>query len=81
MLSVCLSACLSACLPVNLSVCKLKNVLGPGLGLSTILTALIGRYIFNYDWGWMPSLMFGCIMSATDPVAVVALLKDVGMTR
>jgi sodium/hydrogen exchanger 10/11 len=54
---------------------------GPGLGFCTILTALIGRYIFAYDWGWMQSLMFGCIMSATDPVAVVALLKDVGASR
>ena len=42
--------------------------------LSTMLTALIAR-IFPYDWPWDICLMFGAMMSATDPVAVVALLK------
>ena len=51
---------------------------GPGLILCTTLTALMGRYIFTYNWTWVTAMMFGVILSATDPVAVVALLKDLG---
>ena len=29
----------------------------------------------------MPSMMFGCILSATDPVAVVALLRELGTMK
>lgn len=52
---------------------------GPGLILCTVLTALMGRYIFTYNWSWVTAMIFGVILSATDPVAVVALLKDLGM--
>ena len=51
---------------------------GPGLILCTTLTALMGRYIFTYNWTWVTAMIFGVILSATDPVAVVALLKDLG---
>ncbi len=51
---------------------------GPGLLLSTFLTALMAKFIFTYNWSWVVALMFGTIMSATDPVAVVALLKELG---
>ncbi len=51
---------------------------GPGLILCTFLTSLMGRYIFTYNWTWVTALMFGSICSATDPVAVVALLKELG---
>lgn len=51
---------------------------GPGLALCSFLTALMARYIFTYNWSWVTSLMFGSILSATDPVAVVALLKELG---
>lgn len=53
---------------------------GPGLLLCTFLTALVARYIFTYNWTWVTALMFGTILSATDPVAVVALLKELGKT-
>ena len=46
--------------------------------ISTILTALIGFYVFPYGWSWYMSLTFGCILAATDPVAVSALLNEVG---
>ncbi|OWA51717.1 Sodium/hydrogen exchanger 7 [Hypsibius exemplaris] len=49
-----------------------------GLALATCLTAVVVKYAFNYGWNWCASLMFGALISATDPVAVVALLKDVG---
>lgn len=33
------------------------------------------------DWNWSLALMFGAIVSATDPVAVVALLKELGASK
>lgn len=50
----------------------------PGLIISTVLTAIMARYLFTYDWSWVTALLFGTIVSATDPVSVVALLKDLG---
>ncbi|GAU98071.1 hypothetical protein RvY_09267-2 [Ramazzottius varieornatus] len=49
-----------------------------GLAIATGLTSIVVRYAFSYGWDWCTSLMFGALISATDPVAVVALLKDVG---
>jgi len=41
------------------------------------------RYILGYDgiFTFEASLMFGAIISATDPVAVVALLKELGASK
>ncbi|KAJ9464407.1 Sodium/hydrogen exchanger 8 [Diplonema papillatum] len=50
---------------------------GPGICVATALTALPAKY-FKYDWSWEASLLFGVTLSATDPVAVVALLKELG---
>ena len=33
---------------------------------------------FPYEWSWKTSLLLGGLLSATDPVAVVALLKELG---
>ena len=41
----------------------------------------IFKGILPYGWGWGASLMLGSILSATDPVAVVALLKEVGASK
>ena len=51
---------------------------GPGLIISTVLTGLMAAYVFTYNWSWVTAALFGAIMSATDPVSVVALLKDLG---
>ena len=52
---------------------------GPGILCATFLTALIAKYGFwNYGWSWESSLLYGVTLSATDPVAVVALLKELG---
>jgi len=54
---------------------------GPGVVISMLLTALFVRYIFPYNWDWETSLLIGAILSATDPVAVVALLGEVGASK
>jgi NhaP-type Na+/H+ or K+/H+ antiporter len=51
---------------------------GPGVVLQTFLIGLGARYIFPYGWNWTESLLFGGILSATDPIAVIALLKELG---
>lgn len=42
------------------------------------MSALVAYYIFPYDWSWNLSMTFGSILAATDPVAVSALLEQVG---
>lgn len=44
----------------------------------TILTGLVAFYIFPYGWSFNLALTFGSILSATDPVAVSALLESLG---
>lgn len=36
---------------------------------------------FPYGWNWKTSLLLGGLLSATDPVAVVALLKELGASK
>lgn len=54
---------------------------GPGLLVSTFLTSIMARYIFTYSWSWVVALMFGTILNATDPVAIVALLRELGTVK
>lgn len=51
---------------------------GPGVVIGAYLTGLLVYAIIPYNWSWNLCMTFGAIMSATDPVAVVALLKDAG---
>ncbi|KAL3944882.1 MAG: hypothetical protein SGBAC_001026 [Bacillariaceae sp.] len=44
----------------------------------TVLTALVAYYIFPYSWPFNLAMAFGAILAATDPVAVAALLEEVG---
>ena len=55
---------------------------------STFLTGLAMRHILGYNetntngqFTWNAALLFGAIVSATDPVAVVALLKELGASK
>lgn len=52
---------------------------GPGVFIGTGLVGICMKYFFPYNWNWSQCLMFGAMMSATDPVAVVALLKEVSL--
>ncbi len=45
--------------------------------MGTVLTAVAVKYTFPYGWSWTLSLLFGAMFSATDPVAVVAVLREV----
>eukprot|EP01060_Flectonema_neradi_P007106 TRINITY_DN1491_c8_g1_i1.p1 TRINITY_DN1491_c8_g1~~TRINITY_DN1491_c8_g1_i1.p1 ORF type:complete len:1446 (+),score=269.52 TRINITY_DN1491_c8_g1_i1:117-4454(+) len=52
---------------------------GPGLVVASALTAVVAKFTFSeYNWTWEACLLLGTILSATDPVAVVALLKELG---
>jgi NhaP-type Na+/H+ or K+/H+ antiporter len=51
---------------------------------ATFLTALVMYFVLGYkDLGmsWSACVMFGAIISATDPVAVVAILKTLGVSK
>ncbi|CAM9498813.1 unnamed protein product, partial [Ectocarpus sp. 12 AP-2014] len=60
---------------------QVVTLAGPGVAIATVITASIVKYVFPYGWDWNLSLMLGGILSATDPVAVVALLKDLGVSE
>lgn len=51
---------------------------GPGVLIGAALMGVFTKYLLPYNWSWTLSMVFGSILSATDPVAVVALLKSVG---
>jgi len=58
----------------------------PGILIALSLTAALAMGLHNAGlgfglWNWGLALMFGAVVSATDPVAVVALLKDLGASK
>ena len=58
----------------------------PGLIICMILTAgvlmAISFFVPGYEkWTWVSALMFGALISATDPVAVVALLHELKTSK
>ncbi len=59
---------------------------GPGiliaLGLTAaLLMAVRSMNIGLQNWSWQIALMFGAVISASDPVAVVAILKEMGASK
>jgi NhaP-type Na+/H+ or K+/H+ antiporter len=51
---------------------------GPGVLWGAIIIAVMFKTILGYeddDLTWYEACALGCVLSATDPVAVVALLK------
>ena len=50
----------------------------PGMILSLVLTGYWCEYTFGHDWGTSVCMLLGAIVSATDPVAVVAALHELG---
>ena len=58
----------------------------PGIIIALGLTAVIAMGIKNTglgleNWTWTVALIFGTLISANDPVAVVALLKELGTSK
>jgi Na+:H+ antiporter len=58
----------------------------PGVVAATALTALILPPVANtlhfvQDFTWKHALVFGAIISATDPIAVVAIFKSLGVPK
>uniref|UniRef100_A0A7N0T9G5 Cation/H+ exchanger transmembrane domain-containing protein n=1 Tax=Kalanchoe fedtschenkoi TaxID=63787 RepID=A0A7N0T9G5_KALFE len=54
---------------------------GPGVLISTCIIGSAVKLFFPYGWSWKVSLLLGSLLSATDPVAVVALLKELGASK
>lgn len=54
---------------------------GPGVVISTFCLGACLKIAFPYNWSWSTSLLLGGLLSATDPVAVVALLKELGASK
>lgn len=56
---------------------------GPVLVLSTCLTAslMMAVTFHSWHWNWITALVFGALISATDPVAVVAILSELGVSK
>jgi NhaP-type Na+/H+ or K+/H+ antiporter len=55
----------------------------PGVLISAVLTGIFFRYILDYAdvFTWGQAFMLGAVLSATDPVAVVSLLKELGTDK
>lgn len=66
---------------IHLFVSSISQVLifaFPMVLAGTALVALVAFYVFPYGWPFNLAMTFGAILSATDPVAVAALLDEVG---
>ncbi|XP_059445682.1 sodium/hydrogen exchanger 8 isoform X1 [Corylus avellana] len=63
--------------------CMVQMILlaGPGVLISTFCLGSALKFTFPYNWSWKTSLLLGGLLSATDPVAIVALLKDLGASK
>lgn len=64
----------------------IATLAAPGVILTALATALvlmieITTFKVNADMGFMHYLLFGTIIAATDPIAVIALFKQLGVKR
>lgn len=53
----------------------------PGVIISTLLFGVAMPLTMFDNWDWKTSLLIGSILSATDPVSVVATLKKLGVDK
>jgi CPA1 family monovalent cation:H+ antiporter len=64
---------------------QLRRDLAPVVALSTlgvVLCAAVvaGGFVYGLGWRVEPALAFGALIAATDPIAVIALLRENGVT-
>lgn len=60
----------------------LASILTLAVGGTLIGTFLVGALVRPFvDISWPAALAFGALISATDPVAVIALFKDLGVSK
>jgi CPA1 family monovalent cation:H+ antiporter len=69
---------------INISWPELRRDLLPVLVLSVLGVVISGGVVAGgmawlLGWGLAPALMFGVLIAATDPVAVIAMFKDTGI--
>lgn len=57
---------------------QLINFAFPMVVGGAALTALFAKYVIPSDWSWSLCIIFGAILSGTDPVAVSGLLNALG---
>ena len=55
----------------------------PVLLISTVCIGalMVALTAWTWTWNWIAALVFGALISATDPVAVVALLRELGAPK
>jgi NhaP-type Na+/H+ or K+/H+ antiporter len=51
---------------------------GPGVVLTTVFMGVICRVILPYHWSWYLCFTFGAVVSASDTVAVLSIMKESG---
>lgn len=68
---------------IKVELAQILILAGPCLLVCAFLTAIVMRWILQYqgEFTFEAAIMFGALISATDPVAVVALLKELGASR
>jgi NhaP-type Na+/H+ or K+/H+ antiporter len=54
---------------------------GPGAIIFGLTCGVLAYYILDYSWSWQISFLFGAILSTTDPLSIVALLKKLGASN
>ena len=68
---------------INISWRELRRDMVPVLVLSimgvVISAAIVAGMAWGAGWPAAPALMFGVLIAATDPVAVIAMFKDTGI--
>jgi len=53
----------------------------PGMIMGAVLTAVLFRYILPYEWDWNSAMVIGAMLAPTDPVSIVALLEELGVSE
>ncbi|XP_053882100.1 sodium/hydrogen exchanger 10-like [Malaclemys terrapin pileata] len=54
---------------------------GPGFLLNFTLIGCLTYKINEYNWNWHVSMLFGIILSTTDPILSVASVKNIGLSK